>query len=61
MKRKDDKMHEMEDFENLLIEYGQMPGGAALQELYNLNQMKCEDKKEKRPFFMGLAQMWSWA
>jgi len=54
-------MHEMEDFENLLIEYGQMPGGAALQELYNLNQMKYEDKKEKRPFFMGLAQMWSWA
>lgn len=54
-------MYEMENFEHLLIEYGQMPGTDVLKELYNLNIIKGKEKKEKKMAWpITAAQMWSW-
>ncbi|GBF23551.1 hypothetical protein tpqmel_0955 [Candidatus Gastranaerophilus sp. (ex Termes propinquus)] len=53
-------MREVESFENLMVEYGQMLPDDALCALYDLNRLKDIDKKEKKIKF-DIAQMWSWA
>lgn len=54
-------MHEMDDFESLLIEYGQMPCGSALKGLYDLNEIKGKEKKGNKPGIIDFFQIWSWA